>query len=105
MLPHIASKKMNRTSVALILSLAGGVAPLVGCGDAPTGASSSSGEVVSASSSALGDQPDYVPVPHAMVHKSCIHQVPSGARIDKDLNVFVKGQKVAHYDTCPFPAK
>jgi hypothetical protein len=45
---------------------------------------------------------DYVFIPGGWTHPSCIHEVPNGAQIDEQLNVWVNGSIVAHYAPCAY---
>jgi hypothetical protein len=46
---------------------------------------------------------EYVTTPQGLQHESCVHEVPSGANIDLDGNVWLDGQFVMHMDTCRYP--
>lgn len=51
------------------------------------------------------DSGDYVNTPMGRFHKSCVHQVPNGAVIDANQNVFLNGALIAHFDGCAYPAE
>jgi len=56
------------------------------------------------------EHPDWIQVPGQLIRPDCVHQVPSGARIEFGSNgeptgdVTMKGELIAHYDACPEPA-
>ncbi len=52
----------------------------------------------------IDDDADYLLVPGGKrVHRSCVHEVPSGARVDVATDsVYVGDQLVAHYSACPY---
>jgi hypothetical protein len=75
----------------------------------------SNGELASGSSNppatTIASQPtgqhaDYVSAPgHNRIHKSCVHDVPSHARIDENRDVWVGGKKIDHIAPCEYAAE
>lgn len=87
-----------------VVALLATVGSLGGCSAEPSETSRPE-ESVAVSTEALKAGDDYVAVPHARVHKSCIFEVPEGAIVDEDLNVVVNGKKIAGHDRCKHQAK
>jgi hypothetical protein len=46
---------------------------------------------------------DYERTPGGLVHKSCVHEVPSGAVVDENDDVKLDGRTIAHLDPCHYP--
>jgi hypothetical protein len=82
---------------------------IVGCGTRPQQAAPSTAlrdlpvESASDSGRPSGVPADYVIAPIGWVHPSCVHGVPSGARIDLNDDVTLNGQLIAHYEQCKYP--
>jgi hypothetical protein len=96
--------------------LIGASAVLASCGDGaqPDGSSigtsaDNAGSQLSsqASSAALDNPEDWVAVPGGeLYHRSCVHPVPSGARIDPfNGDVYLDGKHAARHARCAYPSR
>jgi hypothetical protein len=60
---------------------------------------------LSSTSQALIDAPQdrrsWVHVPGALVHPSCVHEVPNGSEVRSNGDIVLSGAVVAHFDACP----
>jgi hypothetical protein len=58
-------------------------------------------------SAAIAEHPSWAQLPGELIRPDCVHEIPKGARVEigKDGNltgdVTLKGELVAHYDSCP----
>jgi len=58
---------------------------------------------------AIAEHPNWAQLPGELIRPDCVHEIPKGARVEigKDGNltgdVTLKGELVAHYDSCPEP--
>jgi len=50
---------------------------------------------------ALKAHPGWVQIPGALIRPDCVHEVPNGALLQENGDVFLGGALVAHYDECP----
>ena len=95
--------KLSRISFRLTLAAA-----LLG-GLAVSGFSSSASARAQSVSAAIAEHPTWAQLPGELIRPDCVHEIPKGARVEisKDGNltgdVTLKGELVAHYDSCPEP--
>ena len=86
-----------------------GLLVLTGCGGDDHNSPSEEESVRVQTTEALKVAPDedYLDSPSGIgrVHKSCAREVPTGAQLDPNGDVFMKGTKIDHIDPCQYPSK
>jgi hypothetical protein len=93
--------KLSRMAFRLALTAA-----FVG-GIAAPGLSSYASAQARSVSAAIAEHPNWAQLPGALIRPDCVHEIPKGAKVeigtDGNLtgNVTLKGELVAHYDSCP----
>lgn len=97
--------KLSRIAFRLTLTAA-----VLG-GLAVSGLSSHANAQAQSMSTAVLEHPNWAQLPGALIRPDCVHEIPKGARVeigtDGNLtgDVTLKGELVAHYDSCPEQAR
>jgi len=96
------SKSSGVPVVLVGLSMFGAAAPA--CDDAgPIDTANQSKLVASDSVSAFpADDPDYLATPRGRFHRSCVHEVPDGARVENH-RIVLDGRTIKNVSPCAYP--
>ncbi len=104
---------MNTNVLSIGIFVVVGAGTCIACSDADNSASEAVGggsdlgtvEEKAQVTQATTSDADYVTTPAGRVHRSCVHEIPSGASIDDFKTVKHNGATIMQAEPCPFPVK